>query len=84
MALAFTIGKGEAAAVSNLMTRVPTAAVAYLTTSVRSRGMSRYLSHEIVGKDLLNAAYSSGINGLEEWKDQLRNSEELVAWVLTI
>ncbi|CAK9093865.1 FO synthase subunit 1, partial [Durusdinium trenchii] len=43
-----------------------------------NRGMSRYLSHEIVGKDLLNAAYSSGINGLEEWKDQLRNSEELV------
>lgn len=80
VAKAFSIGRGEAAAVSNLMTKIPRAAVDFLTESVRSRGMSRYLSHEVLGKDLLNSSFTSGINGLEHWKDQLRNTDELDDW----
>ncbi|CAK9009367.1 Uncharacterized protein SCF082_LOCUS10261 [Durusdinium trenchii] len=78
VAKAFQIGKGEAAAVANLMTKVPACAVEFLTQSVKARGMSRYMSHDILGKDLFNASFSSGTGCLEHWKDQLRNNDELV------
>ena len=41
--------------------------------------MTRYLSHDVIEKDLLNSSFSSGVNGLEHWKDQLRNNDDLVA-----
>lgn len=77
MAKAFQLGKQEAAAVSNLMARVPSCAVEFLAQSVKSRGMWRYIAHEVIGKDLLNETFTSGINGFEHWRDQLRNTEEL-------
>ncbi|CAK9085882.1 FO synthase subunit 1 [Durusdinium trenchii] len=78
VARAFKIGKGEAAAVSNLMCKIPTEAVVFLEASVKCRGMLRYLSHDILGRDLLNAGFSSGLNGLEHWKEDLRNTTEVV------
>ena len=81
VAKAFSIGKGEASAVSNLMTKIPECVVNFLTESVKCRGMSRYISHDVLAKDVFNTAWTSGINGLEHWKEQLRNTEELVFWM---
>lgn len=38
--------------------------------------MVKYLSHDIIGKDLLNEAYTSGVGNLEHWKDELRNGSD--------
>ena len=60
----------------NLLTKVPEEAVTFLERSVKVRGMSRYLSNEVIGRDLLNLNYSSASGVTEAWKDQLRNTSD--------
>lgn len=60
-----------------LMTKVSKPVTDFLSQSVKVRGMQRYLSHEIISKDLLTPAFSSGVNALEHWRDQLRNDDEV-------
>ena len=64
-------------AVSNLMTKIDQPVVDYLCASIKKRGMAKFLSHDIVAKDILNASWSSGQGNLEHWKDQLRNTNEV-------
>ncbi|CAL1145066.1 unnamed protein product [Cladocopium goreaui] len=35
--------------------------------------MAKFITHECLAKDVLNTAFSSGVSGLEHWKDHLRN-----------
>jgi hypothetical protein len=44
-----------------------------LASAVRTRGMAKFITHECLAKDVLNTAFSSGVSGLEHWKDHLRN-----------
>lgn len=61
---------------NNLVHKIPADVTAFLEKSVKSRGMVKYLSHDIIGKDLLNEAYTSGVGNLEHWKDELRNGSD--------
>ena len=73
MARALQLGRSEAAAVNNLVHKVAPEAVTFLENSVKRRGMLKYMSHDVIGKDLLNEGYTSGVGILEPWKDELRN-----------
>ena len=75
IARAFAIGRTESDAVSNLMTRVPETVTQALCDVVAIRGMTKFLSHDILARDILNKNFTSGINGLESWKDVLRNED---------
>ena len=72
-ARAFKLGKLESEAVSNLQCRVPEHIVATLTEAVRTRGLSKLVTHELLAKDLLNKTFSSGSSQVEAWKEELRN-----------
>ena len=75
IARAFAIGRTESDAVSNLMTRVHETVTQALCDVVAIRGMTKFLSHDILARDILNKNFTSGINGLESWKDVLRNED---------
>lgn len=62
------------------MCKIPKPAVDYLEKSVKSRGMNRYLSHEVIGRDLLNASFTCGFAALEHWREELRNTDDVVPW----
>lgn len=76
VAKAFKLGKLEAEAVSNLQCRVPRHIVDELSAAVRSRGLTRLVTHDLIAKDLLNADYSSGVGVLEGWREELRNGAD--------
>lgn len=82
VARVFQIGKQEASAVSNLMSKVDGKAVKFLTDSVRSRGMLKYMQHEVIGKDTMNTHWTSGFGEKEAWKEEFRNMDDgrLVPW----
>lgn len=42
--------------------------------------MNRYLSHEVIGRDLLNASFTCGFAALEHWREELRNTDDVVPW----
>lgn len=73
VARAFKLGKLESEAVSNLQCRVPEHIVAALSEAVRTRGLSKLVTHELLAKDLLNKSFSSGLGQMEAWKEELRN-----------
>lgn len=73
---ALTIGRAESAAVINLLNKVSPKAVTFLEQSVKSRGMLKYLSVDVIGKDVLNRGWSSGSGTLEVWKEKLRNNSD--------
>ena len=58
MARALQLGRSEAAAVNNLVHKVAPEAVTFLENSVKRRGMLKYMSHDVIGKDLLNEGYT--------------------------
>lgn len=76
MARVFAIGKGEAEAVTNLMERIHPQVVESMCAAVKVRGMNKFCNHDVLGRDTLNTSWSSGINGLEHWKDVLRNEPD--------
>ena len=76
MARAYTIGKGEAGAVSELMCAVEKQILERITQSVRIRGMSRFLTHEMIAKGLFSTGFSSGVGSAEAWNHQLVNKHD--------
>lgn len=73
---AFQIGSREAAAVSNLKDKVPPTVVAQLREDIRPRGMNKWISHEILARDLFNRGFSSGVGPLESWNDACTNGAD--------
>ncbi|CAL1141851.1 unnamed protein product [Cladocopium goreaui] len=84
VAKAFAIGKGEAAAVSALMSDVNGLFLSRITESVKIRGMHRFLTHDAIGRGIFSTGFSSGIGNIEAWKDELtnRDDQELVGLFL--
>ena len=76
VACVFSIGKGESEAVSNLMQHIHPEVVEAMSVAVTVRGTNKFCNHDVLGRDLLNTSWSSGINGLEHWKDILRNEPD--------
>lgn len=37
--------------------------------------MTKLLTHEVLAKEVFNKGFSSGVNSLEQWKEELRNRE---------
>ena len=73
---AFSIGHTEAEAVSALMTKVQKEVAERLCAAVKSRGMAKLLTHDLLSKGLLNLAWTSGIGPTEAWKEELRNRDD--------
>lgn len=73
---AFSIGEKEALAVSNLQERISPEVTAALRAEVRPRGMRRWLSHEILAKNLFNRGFSSGTGCWDAWNEQLTNGSD--------
>ena len=78
IAKAFNIGQREADAVSALMCKIHPSIAEVLTDAVRARGMARFVTHEVLGKGVLNTAWTSGFGASEAWSEQLRNKDDLV------
>lgn len=73
VAQAFKIGKGEKQALLALTKDVPECIVQALEHAVKTRGMQRFMNHDVVGKGLFSTGWSSGIAGAESWAEQLTN-----------
>ena len=75
VARAFALGKLESEAVFNLRLRVPSAVLTVLVAAVKQRGMAKLLTHEVIAKDCFNQSFTSGINTMDQWREELRNRE---------
>ena len=73
VARAFQIGKNEAGAVSQLLTNVHLSVKDKLLSSVKQRGMTRFVSHECIARQIFSNGFSSGMQSTEAWKDILTN-----------
>ena len=75
---AFTIGKAEANAVSHLMTRVNAGVLEELKAAVRQRGMTSWMSHDVVFT--FTVGFSSGSGRVtakfEQWDCPLTNKPD--------
>lgn len=69
VAKAFGIGRHESESVSNLMVNIQKDIVQELSAAVRSRGMSKFITHECLAKDVLNTSWSSGIGGTKRMEN---------------
>ena len=76
VAKAYSIGRGEASAVSQLLSGVSPAILERITESVRVRGMPRYLTHDAIARGLFSTAFTSGVGACEAWHDQLVNKHD--------
>ena len=76
VARAFSIGRAESEAVSNLMERVSKEVVSELKEASRCRGMRQWLTHEVIAKDAFNKGWSSGSGPFAAWSVELTNDSE--------
>lgn len=73
MARAFQIGKMEADALFELTSAVPDTIVSELSQLVTTRGMVRFLNHDVIGKGTFSTGFSSGIGTADCWAEPLTN-----------
>ena len=78
IARAYKIGKGEADAVSSLMTAISPHIVERLEDAVKKRGLQKFLLHEVLSKGIFHSSWTSGTGECEAWKDELRNRDDCV------
>ncbi|CAK9100760.1 FO synthase subunit 1, partial [Durusdinium trenchii] len=77
VARAFSIGKSEAQAISNLQDKINPEIVTMLKESTRVRGMRQFMNHDLLCKDLFNRGFSSGASGaLCAWGVDLSNNDD--------
>lgn len=77
VARAFSIGKAEATAISNLQEKISKPIVGLLKEATRCRGMRTWMNHEVLSKDLFNVGFSSGQSGaLCAWHIDLSNNQD--------
>ena len=83
VARAFSIGPKESAAVSNLQAHVSPTVTELLKEATRGRGMRRWITHDMLAREMFNLTWSSGQSGpLCAWVVELTNKpdDKLVAW----
>ncbi|CAK9045245.1 unnamed protein product, partial [Durusdinium trenchii] len=74
IAKAFAIGRAESSAVLALLSNVPGHVCSKLNEIVKIRGMTRFLTHDVIGKGTFSIGWTSGVLACEGWSDQLTNS----------
>lgn len=79
---AFSLGKLEATAVSNLQTQVSDDIVRSLKQAVAIRGMRSFLGHDILSRGLFNVGFSSASGSSEAWAAAMTVTQDskLVLW----
>ncbi|CAK9102225.1 unnamed protein product [Durusdinium trenchii] len=73
---AFSIGKLEAAAVSNLQSHVEPSLVKRLKEVVATRGLRSFLGHDVFGRGVFNTGWSSGSGSCEAWVSVMTNLDD--------
>ncbi|CAL1136878.1 unnamed protein product [Cladocopium goreaui] len=73
---AFQIGPKEAGAVSNLQDKISKTVVAQLREDIRSRGMNKWISHDVLARDVFNCGFSSGHGIFESWAEHCTNAAD--------
>ena len=73
---AFSIGKTEAAAVSQLQASVEPSTLKVLKESVSKRGMKSFLSHEVISKGYFSSGFASASGCSESWVSVTTNLED--------
>lgn len=76
VAKAYSIGRLESGAVSQLMCHVHPDVLQRITEDVKRRGMARFLTHDAIARGVFSKAFASGIGVAESWADQLVNGED--------
>ena len=74
VARAFSIGRNESQAVTQLLCHIHPKVKDGLVQAVRKRGVTKFLSHEVLAKQVFSQAWSSGQQAMEAWCDQLTNA----------
>ncbi|CAK9038742.1 unnamed protein product [Durusdinium trenchii] len=73
LAKAFSLGKMESDAVFALSTDVPEPICSDLERLVTTRGMGRFLHHDVIGKGTFSKGWTSGVGLAESWSEPLTN-----------
>ncbi len=47
-----------------------------ITESVRVRGLTKYMTHDMISKGIFSKAFSSGSGSAESWRDHLTNRDD--------
>ncbi|CAK9042559.1 Uncharacterized protein SCF082_LOCUS24473 [Durusdinium trenchii] len=76
VARAFSIGRAESSALFQLLTDVPDAIRAKLESCVKTRGMTKFLNHDVIGKGTFSVGFSSAGGAMEGWTDALTNRKD--------
>ncbi|CAK9000672.1 unnamed protein product [Durusdinium trenchii] len=70
---AFNIGRSEAAAASNLQSRVDPSVTTSLKAAVAMRGLRSFITHDLIAKGTFNDGFTSGQGATEPWTQELTN-----------
>lgn len=83
VAKAFTIGRAEARAMSNLYTRVDKELMVMLREAVAKRGLQHFMTHDLIGLGAFNQGWTSAQGPMESWVPAMTNGDDkvLVTWV---
>ena len=73
VARAFSIGRAESGAVSNLQSRIHKDISEMLKVAVASRGMRVFVTHDLIWKGAFNEGFTSGQGATEAWVQELTN-----------
>ena len=73
----FGIGKAEAAAVSNLSSKVAVDIRDRLQDAVAKRGLRNFITHDLLAKEAFNTGFSSAQASAEAWHDACVNGDDL-------
>lgn len=86
MAKAFNIGKAESDALFALSNDVSQSVCAELEKLVTTRGMAKFLNHDVIGKGTFSTGWTSGFGLAESWAEPCTNlvqDSTLATWVET-
>ncbi|CAK9045751.1 unnamed protein product [Durusdinium trenchii] len=75
---AFTIGRAEARAMSNLYTRVDKELMVMLREAVAKRGLQHFMTHDLIGLGAFNQGWTSAQGPMESWVPAMTNGDDKV------
>ncbi len=58
------------------MSKVEPALVETLCAAVKIRGMAKFMTHEVLARDVLNSGFTSAHGPTEQWKEVCRNGQD--------
>ncbi len=73
---AFSIGRAESGAVSNLQSRVNQTVLTMLKDAVAQRGMRTFITHDLIWKGAFNDGWTSAQGATEAWTQEFSNGQD--------